>query len=203
MIKTIFFDYAGVITPTRDNLDFAKKYCKRFGLTEKELMEITYTNFGEAAVGKIPDERFWGDIAQKLHIDPEEIKKLLIGTFPIDPRMIKLIDKIKGRYIIVMVSNQLESWLEKVIYDNNLRSKFHFFVNSYQIGVRKPDKEIFLAALKKSNSKPDETLFIDDASKNIIAAQELGINGIQFDTYEQFISDFKKIIFKKHSSKKI
>lgn len=194
MIKTILFDYAGVITPTRDNLDFAKKYCKRFGLTEQELMEITYTNFGEAAIGKISDERFWGDIAKKLHIDPEEMKKLLIDTFPVDSRMIKLIDKIKDRYIIVMVSNQLESWLEKVIDGNNLRSKFHFFVNSYQIGVRKPDKEIFLAALKKSNSKPEETLFIDDANKNIIAAQELGIQGVRFDTFEQFIKEFKKYV---------
>lgn len=139
MIKTIIFDYAGVLTPTRDNSFFAQQYHKRFGLTPQELMKKTYNNFGKAAIGKISDDQFWNDISRELNVDPDEVKDLIIKTFSIDPRMIEIIDKIKDRYTIIMTSNQLEGWLEKVIDDNNLRDKFHFFVNSYHVGVKKPE----------------------------------------------------------------
>ena len=193
-MKTIIFDYAGVITPTKDKSDFAKQYHERFNMSFSELMNILYEDWNQASIGKISDKQYWENLGKKLNIDIGEIKKLIMDTFPIDQRIIKIIDQIKGRYTLVMVSNQIEDWLEKVIDDNNLRDKFDYFVNSYQVEVKKPNREIFLIALAKSNSKPEETLFIDDSYKNFISAKQLGLLTIQFDSYEQFIVQLKKII---------
>jgi len=52
MIKTVLFDYAGVITPTKNNYAFALKYGKRFELTPGELMKLTYENWDEGRYGK-------------------------------------------------------------------------------------------------------------------------------------------------------
>lgn len=192
MIKTIIFDYAGVITPTKDKSNFAKENHKRFGMEYSELMDILYKNWDKATVGKISYKQYWKELGEKLNTDPEEIKNLTIDTFPVDNRIIELIDKIKDRYTIVMLSNQIEDWLEKVIDDNFLRDKFHYFINSYHVEAKKPDKKIFIAALKRSGSKPEETLFIDDSIVNIAAAKQLGMHTIQFHTYKQFIREFKK-----------
>lgn len=194
MIKTIIFDYAGVITPTKNNYIFAKKYHKRFGLTTKELMTKSYNNWRPALISKTAELKFWRELSQELNIDSEELRDLIIKTFPIDSKVIEIIDKIKVRYKIVMLSNQVESWLEKVIDENNLRNKFHYFINSYNVGIKKPNKKIFLTALEKSGSKPEETLFIDDSEENIKAAQELGIQCIKYVAFEQFLKEFNRYL---------
>ncbi len=194
MIKTLLFDYAGVITPTRDNYTFAQKYHERFHMESKELMDKTYLNWDKALVGEISDKQFWSDVGKGLNIDPEEIKQMITDTFPMEPRLIELIEKIKDRYTIAMVSNQVEDWLEKAIDDNNLRDKFQFFINSYHVGAKKPSSKIFLEALKQTNSKPEETIFVDDVAENIAAAKALGIIGIQYDTYEQFLNELQEYI---------
>ncbi len=194
MIKTIIFDYAGVLTPTRNKQNFAQENHKKFNLQPGELLDILYKHWDKTAIGEISEKDYWKYIGEKLNTNPDEIRNLVYAAFPIEERVIKIIDQIKDRYTLVMVSNQIEDWLEKVIDDNDLRSKFHFFANSYQIGVNKPDRRIFLAALEKSKSKPRETLFIDDSPENIKSAKQLGLRTIQFETYDQFLNKLKKYI---------
>jgi len=51
--------------------------------------------------------------------------------------------------------------------------------------TRKPFKEIYDIILSRFNIIAEQTLFIDDNLKNIIAAKELGINCIHFKSPEQ------------------
>lgn len=194
MIKTVLFDYAGVISPTKNNYTFALENSKRFGLSPKELMQMTYENWAETVIGKQKCSIFWGQIAKKLKVEPEELRRLVIETFPVDKRMVDIIRKTKKNYTTVLFSNQIEDWLEKVIDDNKLRNIFNFFVNSYNVGARKPDKKIFLEALKVTSSKPEEVLFVDDSFENIEAAKQMGINTIRFKKFNQFLTQYKKYV---------
>lgn len=194
MIKTILFDYAGVITPTRNNSSFAVKNSKRFGLSPDEIMKISYDGWADAAVGKGDGENFWEKFSSKLNIKKSDLISLVIETFPIDPRMVHLIKKTKKKYTTVLFSNQVKDWLEKVIEDNNFKDIFSYFVNSYTVGARKPDKKIFEEALKITNSKPEETLLIDDTLENIEAARKMGINAILFENYDQFLREYQEIV---------
>lgn len=194
MIKTVLFDYAGVITPTKNNYIFALENSKRFGLSPKELMQMTYENWAETVIGKQKCSVFWGQIADKLNIKPEELKKLVIDTFPVDKKMVDVIKRTKVNYTTVLFSNQIKDWLEKVIEDNKLKNLFDYLVNSYNVGAKKPDPKIFLEALKRTTSKPEEVLFIDDSLENIEAAKQMGINAIQFDNFEQFLTQYKKYV---------
>ncbi len=47
------------------------------------------------------------------------------------------------------------------------------------LGMRKPEHRIFEFVLTDAGLKPDETLFIDDNSDNVLAARELGIIAYQ------------------------
>jgi putative hydrolase of the HAD superfamily len=194
MIKTVLFDYAGVITPTKNNFEFALTNSKRFGLSPKALMHMTYENWNEAVIGKVKSSIFWEQIAGKLNIKPAELMDLVIDTFPVDKRMVDIIEKTKKNHTTVLFSNQIEDWIEKVIDDNSLRTKFNYFVNSYMVGAKKPDPRIFLEALKVTDSKPEETLLVDDSLENVEAAKQMGINAIQFENFEQFLTQYRKYI---------
>ena len=51
--------------------------------------------------------------------------------------------------------------------------------------TRKPFRDIYEIILSRFNLQPETTLFIDDNLKNILAAQELGIHCIHFQSPEQ------------------
>lgn len=194
MIKTILFDYAGVLTPVNNNFDFAKKHSKRFGLPAEEIMKITYENWSETALGKLECGIFWGEIAKKLNINPNELRSLVIDTFPLDRRMIEIVKKAKKTHTTVLFSNQIKDWIEQVLNENNINNIFDHIINSYNVGARKPDKKIFFEAISRTGSRPEEILFIDDSLENIEAAKEIGINTIQFKNYPEFLSQYKMFV---------
>jgi len=58
-------------------------------------------------------------------------------------------------------------------------------VYSWQLGSIKPSFKNFKAICSKLAVSPNEAIFIDDNEKNIIAAKNFGLNGIQYKNIEQ------------------
>jgi len=57
-------------------------------------------------------------------------------------------------------------------------------VFSYDVGYRKPDKDIFRIALNLAEKTPGEVLFIDDDLKNVKQARKIGLNSHHFISTE-------------------
>jgi len=55
-------------------------------------------------------------------------------------------------------------------------------VLSYELGVAKPDRAIYLHCLERLGLPANQTLFIDDRDDNVAAAVELGIHAVHFTT---------------------
>ena len=53
-------------------------------------------------------------------------------------------------------------------------------IYSCDVGILKPDKEIYQALLNKYNLAPSECIFFDDVAENAQAAEAVGIKGVQF-----------------------
>ena len=52
---------------------------------------------------------------------------------------------------------------------------------SCRLGAMKPDPNYFHAILKSLPYQPEQLLFIDDRDRNVAAAQNVGIHGVQYD----------------------
>ncbi len=61
-----------------------------------------------------------------------------------------------------------------------LRRYFTAFFSSCFLGLRKPEKGIFLAAVNITQRPPQECLYVDDRSLNVEAAARLGLRTIHF-----------------------
>jgi putative hydrolase of the HAD superfamily len=55
------------------------------------------------------------------------------------------------------------------------------YVASYQEKVVKPSHEIYSALFARFNLKPEECIFIDDSSDNVLTAKRFGMAGYVFD----------------------
>lgn len=63
--------------------------------------------------------------------------------------------------------------------------RFEGIVVSGTEKVKKPDQKIYDILLERYDIKPETAFFIDDSHNNVLAAQALGINAVQFHSPEQ------------------
>lgn len=60
-------------------------------------------------------------------------------------------------------------------------AKPEYIFTSYELGLLKPDPQIYQTMAQKLKTPYNQILFIDDKERNIIPARELGLNGIVFN----------------------
>ncbi len=66
-------------------------------------------------------------------------------------------------------------------------------LTSYELGSMKPEPKIYELALNILQKDPQEILFFDDKSENVIAARQLGIQAFLWENYEggrKILSEF-------------
>lgn len=57
--------------------------------------------------------------------------------------------------------------------------RFDQVLTSYELGHRKPDREIYLAAAEEVGVKPERIVFVDDSLANVEAARSVGFQAFQ------------------------
>ncbi len=62
---------------------------------------------------------------------------------------------------------------------------------SYQIGVMKPNPQIYLAAADNVNTPPEKCLYIDDLEDNVEGARAVGMSALRFEDISQIKNVFE------------
>jgi putative hydrolase of the HAD superfamily len=81
---------------------------------------------------------------------------------------------------LALLSNMPREQWEALVNDLTWLSLCDAVVLSYRLGLAKPDPDIYRRCLEQLSLAPDEVLFVDDDPDNVVAAKELGINGVLF-----------------------
>jgi epoxide hydrolase-like predicted phosphatase len=68
---------------------------------------------------------------------------------------------------------------------------FDAIVISGEVGMRKPEPEIFAHALNLLEVEANQTVFVDDLRVNVTAAAELGFVGVHHVTYDETASELE------------
>ncbi|MEI7500591.1 MAG: HAD family phosphatase [Bacteroidota bacterium] len=202
-IINIIFDFGGVIC----NIDI-KRTEKKFFELGLESGEDDYgaTNFKglfEALeTGTIHPQEF-RDRLRNFFLNPVTDEQLddawnaLLLDIP-EPR-IRLLENLRKDFRIFLLSNSNEIHYLKFL--ENFRKQFGYsdfealFEKTYfsfNLGFKKPSREIFIHVLQNAGLNPSETLFIDDTLMHVEGAQALGIHAhyLQINQGEQIIDLF-------------
>jgi FMN phosphatase YigB (HAD superfamily) len=122
----------------------------------------------------------------------ERFEKIWCGHFRLMRPTFRLLERVAKRRPTYLLSNtnRLHYAALKRRYAFPRRVKDAAL--SYKLGCRKPEPAIYRAAVKMAGVKPRHSLFIDDLSKNVSAAKQLGWNALRFTTAEALEADFKR-----------
>ena len=198
MIKNIIFDFGDIfINLDKEGLENA---LQSLGIQEwnSELSDIN-ESFEK---GNCSEEYFLSGI-QKFtsHKDLDEIKTSwckILGDFPI--LRLEFLEQLKPKYRLFLLSNtdaiHIKHFRKTVgeEFYNRFYNCFEKVYFSYEMGLRKPQPEIYAQVLDENNLLASETLFIDDKRENTDAANLLGINvwNLQVGT-EDVVDLFDKV----------
>jgi putative hydrolase of the HAD superfamily len=175
------------------------KLANEYGLT---LPEINMLVFGikegkNPQIGQSSWEEHMENICKELKVDKEEGEDFIDMFFAGDHLNSVLIDLIKQHqqnYKIGILSNAMSNLRELMTDSWKIIDLFDEIVNSSEEGFMKPDPRIYNLALDKLGVLPNEAIFIDDMPENITAANELGINGIRFESNPQTINEINELL---------
>ena len=94
-----------------------------------------------------------------------------------------------------LISNVVQD-MESTYEELGLRPYLAFKVTSSEVGCDKPDPEIFLAALKKAQVKPEEAIYVGDQyNLDVVGARGVGMKAVLIDRNDFFtdITDCPRI----------
>lgn len=120
---------------------------------------------------------------------------LLIAPFP---GRVELLNKLSAHYPLYLLSNTNQIHYEAFMpMCDKLFAPFEQFIFSFEIGMRKPNKNIYQYTLDRIGLPAPDCLFIDDSAINLSGARELGLLTYhyqdEFDFLQRMNGLFKEI----------
>ncbi len=196
-VRAIFFDLGGVIFRT-DYQAPREHLAERLNTTYEDLNRIVFDSESsrQASVGAMTTEAHWNLVTRRLGLPASEAKAIRDEFFAgdvIDLELIAFIRTLRPRYKTGVISN---AWpdLRQDLINKKIDDAFDALIISSEVGVMKPDPQIFQIALEKLGVAAHEAAFIDDTPVNVDAARALGMQGIRFREPRRALSDLKGIL---------
>jgi len=198
--KNIIFDLGGVII----NIDLSLTMTAFEELGIKDVPKLFSTTlqqqlFDFQEKGTITSAQFRDEIRKfsTVHLLDSQIDEAWNALLLDLPKArLELLEKVKRSHRTFLLSNTneihihtIQRYLNKEYGISDLSSFFEKTYLSYQLGIRKPDAELFKLVLDENKLNPSETLFIDDSKQHILAAEKLGIQTYWLDLSKENLLD--------------
>jgi putative hydrolase of the HAD superfamily len=180
MINSIIFDFGDVFI----NLEKEKSIdeFKKLGLDSPNEVLLAQNDLFEK--GQITDVQFVESFHQFIpNASIEEIVKAwnsVIGDFPL--YRLEFLQLLSDKYRLFLLTNtdtihinRFEHKVGMSFYTDFYRC-FEKVYYSYEMGMRKPQPEIFTTIMNKHDLSPKRTLFVDDKKENTDIAESLGLH---------------------------
>lgn len=140
--------------------------------------------YGDSSKGDFRNLReFWMAFLKKLSIPREEKliedlegvrSRLLVGVFKLYEGVFPTLSILQEKYKLVLVSNCAVGTRDEIA-ALGLAGFFKHLVLSYEVGVRKPNRRIYLEALQALELGADECIFVADEISDLEGAKAVGL----------------------------
>jgi putative hydrolase of the HAD superfamily len=197
MIDTIIFDFGDIFINLDKEAPINK--LKKLGLTHWN-DDLNQLNL-QFEKGQITEENFL--LGFQKHLQNASFDEILdawnsiLLDFPL--RRLEFLQKLTKKYRLFLLSNTDSIHIDTFERDNGLSFTRDFYMCfekvyfSFEMGMRKPDAEIFDYLIKNHELSPKRTLFIDDKKENTDAALLLGLQVWNLQVGQEDVVDlFKK-----------
>jgi epoxide hydrolase-like predicted phosphatase len=196
--KGLILDFGGVVTT--DFYGALDAFSLRAGLGEHAFVRALRSNpEGRAALaavecGSLPQREFERTMGRLLGVDDTGLLAEALADLKPRPEIIDLTHRARARGVRVAALSNSWGTGEYDPYGGwELDDMFDAVVISDQVGLRKPDPEIFKLTAAKLGLSPSECLFVDDTEHNLPGAAGLGMATLFFTGAEAEVAEIERL----------
>jgi putative hydrolase of the HAD superfamily len=152
--------------------------------------------------GEISEAEFRDLVQTELReaFDLERLRTLYFDHLHPNRPMIEFVRELRERGLrTALLTNNVREW------EPRWRAKlpeiddiFEVVVDSAFVGMRKPEPGIYELTLERLGGvRPEDCVFVDDLEPNCLAARELGMQAVRFESSEQAIPEIEAALERK------
>jgi FMN phosphatase YigB (HAD superfamily) len=192
-VQTIMMDYGGVLAEEgfRDGLT---AIARESGLDLQSSVPAAYEMAWTTGLvlGRCDVAAFWRAFRRATGIarDDAWLTEMVLSRFVLRPFVLDCIDRARTAGMRTAILSDQCQWLERLDARDGFFAHFDAVFNSYRYGVTKREPAFFELALKALATRPETTLFIDDAPRNVDVAASLGLHTILYRDEASFLADW-------------
>jgi putative hydrolase of the HAD superfamily len=196
-VKGLLIDFGGVLTT--NVFDSFKAFCRAERLPEDSVKNM-FRERGEGLSllrqlekGELTAEQFSQKFAPLLGVSPDNLVERLFGGIGPDEPMLEAVRRARGAGIKTgLISN---SWGDGLAYDPALLDElFDAVVISGDVGLHKPQPEIFLLGAERIGVAPEDCVFVDDLRENCEGAEAVGMKAILHRGHEGTLPQLQELL---------
>ncbi|MBI9102313.1 MAG: HAD family phosphatase [Spirochaetales bacterium] len=180
----IIFDVGGVIL-NWDPVEIIKSFFPEEE-NPKEILNklIQHEDWANLDKGVIEQSEAVRNMAERTDFEEQLIEDFFdhsAAYLSLKEDTLTLIEELKVQnHELYVLSNMHLNTIDCLKTNFSFWDSFKGIVFSAEVKMIKPDREIYQHILEKYSLEPENTIFIDDMSENVEAANRLGIHGILF-----------------------
>ncbi len=202
--RALIVDFGGVLTTPLQEA-FAE-FAHSIGVELPELVRIMLKAYAgeedslivDFETGRMDEDEFSVEFASRVSelaghdVEPAGIVGRLFKGMDIEGEMIEFVERVKGSgFKTGLLSN---SWGTSTYPRDLIDPLFDSIVISGEVGLRKPDPEIFRMAAKQLECDPEQCIFVDDHSGHLTSATELGMRTVLHRSPKETIAEVEELL---------
>jgi putative hydrolase of the HAD superfamily len=178
MRDALLVDFGGVLTT--NVFDAFADFCRAEGLAPDTVRNRFMTDpaarelLEELEMGRIGEAEFEPRFAELLGVEPADrlIDRLFAGMVPEEAMLDAVRTARRAGIRTGLLSN---SWGQQRYERETFPELFDAVVISGEVGIRKPDPEIYALAAERLDREPERVVFVDDLPGNLKPARAIGM----------------------------
>jgi putative hydrolase of the HAD superfamily len=212
ILKGVMIDYGDTLAYVdkeasdkylQEVVSFIRKH--GFSCDPNDVKSVFSALYRKSSKGDMKDlDEFWSIFLKNLGVSQE--KKLINGLNEVRRRYylpaVRLYDgafsvlsSLGKRYSLALVSNCSVGTRDILEYVG-LAKFFEHVILSYEVGVRKPDRRIYVEALRKTGLRADQCIFVADEISDLEGARNAGMATLLVRQGENTLVEAENIDFK-------
>jgi putative hydrolase of the HAD superfamily len=196
-VKGLLVDYGGVLTT--NVFDSFRDFCVAEGLEPDAVRRLfrdeprARSLLRELETGELSEDEFGQGFGELLAIDDRSglLERMFGGVQP-EELMLAAVRRARAAGIRTgLISNSLGAGN----YDRTAFPElFDGVVISGEVGLHKPQPEIFLLGAERTGVEPEDCVFVDDLRENCAAAEAVGMTAILHRGAERTLPELERLL---------
>jgi putative hydrolase of the HAD superfamily len=196
-VRGLLVDYGGVLTT--NVFDSFRDFCEGQGLDREAVKRLfreeprTLVLVRGLETGELTREDFERGFGELLGIEDREglVDRMFAGVRP-DEAMQAVLRRARAAGIRTgLISNSMGD----TVYDRSTFAElFDGVVISGEVGLHKPQPEIFLLGAERAGVEPAECVFVDDLRENCAGAEAVGMTAILHRGADRTVPELERLL---------